>query len=104
MQVKSVDEIADRLNTKGRNKGLWFDREMIRYCGGTYRVRRRVRRFIDEQTGRMIVLKNDCVTLEGVVCSGDHSLRRWFCPRAIHPYWRETWLRRIDQPSADRTT
>ena len=104
VQVKSVGEIADHLDTKGRNRGLWFDREMMPYCGGTYRVRRRIRRFIDDRTGKMIEPKNSCVTLEGVVCSGDHSLRRWFCPRAIYPYWRETWLRRIDPPSPDRTT
>jgi hypothetical protein len=68
---------------------------MMPYCGGTYRVRQRVSHFIDDKDGRMIQLKNDCVTLEGVICSGDLSLRRWFCPRAIFPYWRESWLRRV---------
>jgi hypothetical protein len=33
----------------------------------------------------MIELKNDCVVLEGVVCSGGLSLRGWFCPRATYP-------------------
>jgi hypothetical protein len=77
---------------------MWFDREMLPFCGGTFRVRRRIHRFIDERAGgRMVELtKNDCVTLEGVVCSGDLSLRRWFCPRAIYPYWRECWLRRVE--------
>lgn len=106
VQVKEKEEIAATLNKEGRNRGLWFDREMMPYCGGTYRVRQRVSRFIDDRDGRMIELKNDCVTLEGVICSGDLSLRRWFCPRAIFPYWRESWLRRVKpapsstQPSA----
>lgn len=96
VQVKTKEEIAETLTRKGKHRGLWFDREMIPHCGKTYRVRQRVDRFIDDSTGRMIELKNDCVTLEGVVCSGDLSFARWFCPRAIHPYWRECWLRRVD--------
>jgi hypothetical protein len=45
----------------------------------------------------MIELKKaGCVTLEGVVCSGQRSLRRWFCPRQIYSYWRECWLRRVE--------
>ena len=101
VQVKEPHEIAETLNAKGKNRGLWFDREMMVYCGGTYRVRRRINRLIDEPTGKMIELKSDCVTLEGVVCTGDYSHRRWFCPRQIFPYWRETWLRRVDGPSRD---
>ena len=100
VQVRSKEEIADTLNPGGRNRGLWFDREMMPYCGHTFRVRQRVSRFIDERDGRMIELKNDCVTLEGVICSGDLSLRRWFCPRAIFPYWRECWLRRVGPATA----
>jgi hypothetical protein len=98
VQVKTREEIADTLNPKGRNRGLWFDREMLPYCGGIFRVRQRVSRFIDDRNGGMIDLKTDCVTLERVVCSGDRSLRRWFCPRAIYPFWRESWLRRVAEP------
>jgi len=99
VQVRSREEVATTLTPLGRNRGLWFDREMMAYCGGTFRVRRRVSRFINDQDGKMIELKTDCVTLEGVVCSGDLSLRRWFCPRAILPYWREAWLKRVDPPA-----
>jgi hypothetical protein len=103
VRVKSKEEIARTLNAQGRNKGLWFDREMLPYCGGTFRVRSRVSRFINDRDGKMIVLKNEAVTLEGVVCSGELSLRRWFCPRAIYPYWRECWLERV-APSQDAPT
>lgn len=96
VQVKSREEIAATLTVKGRHRGLWFDREMLPYCGGTYRVRRRVSRLIEEPTGKMIELKNDCLVLEGVVCSGEHSLKRWMCVRQIYPYWREAWLRRVE--------
>ena len=98
VQVKTKEEIAATLTPGGRHRGMWFDREMMPYCGGVFRVRQRIHRFIDERAGgRMIEFKKgDCVTLDGVVCSGDLSLRRWFCPRAIYPYWRECWLRRVE--------
>lgn len=99
-RVKPKAEIAQTLNAEGRNRGLWFDREMLPFCGGTYQVRQRIKRFIDDRNGQMVELKTDCVTLEGVVCSGDLSLRRWFCPRAIYPYWRESWLERVGDESA----
>jgi hypothetical protein len=95
VQIKSKEEIAETLTKEGRNKGLWFDREMMAYCGQIFRVRRRITRFINDRDGKMIELKSDCVTLDGCVCSGDHSLSRWFCARAIYPYWREIWLRRV---------
>jgi hypothetical protein len=96
VRVKSKEAIAATLNSEGRLKGLWFDREMLPFCGKTFRVRRRVNRILDEKTGKVIELKSDCVTLEGVVCAGDWSPGRWLCPRAIFPYWRESWLERVE--------
>lgn len=98
VQVRSPREIAATLNELGMNRGLAFDAEMTPYCGGTYRVHDRVDRFIDDKTGQMIELSSDCLILRGVVCSGEHSIwGRWFCPRAIYPFWREAWLRRVDE-------
>jgi hypothetical protein len=95
VRVKSKEEIAKTLTPEGRNKGMWFDREMMPYCGGVYRVRQRIGRFIDERDGKMLVLKSQPVTLDGVVCGGDHSICRWLCPRAVFPFWRECWLERV---------
>jgi hypothetical protein len=95
VQVKTKKEIAATLNPKGKNRGLWFDVEMLPFCGRTYRVRKRVDRIIDDRNGRMVRMKRDCIMLDGVVCSGDLSVGRWFCTRAIYPYWRECWLRRV---------
>ena len=97
VQVKSREEIIATLTPDGRNRGLFFDREMLPYCGGTFRVKKRVTRFIDDRSGgKMIELKTDCLTLEGVVCSGELSVVRWFCPREIQSFWREAWLRRAN--------
>jgi len=103
VRVRDKDEIAATLTPDGHNRGLWFDREMMRYCGGTYRVRQRITRFIDDfrTPGKMIKMtKNSAVTLEDVVCTGNFSAHRWFCPRQVMPYWRECWLRRADGPPA----
>jgi hypothetical protein len=104
VRVKSREEIAKTLNEQGRNKGLWFDEEMLPYCGQEFRVRQRVRTFINDHDGKMVELKNEAITLEEVICSGNHSLRRWFCSRGLYPYWRECWLERVEgTPVAART-
>jgi hypothetical protein len=95
VQVKSAAEIADTLDVNSRNRGLYFDVELIRWCGGTFRVQSRVGRIINERTGRMIHLPNECIILEGVACQAECSRGRLLCPREIHHYWREIWLRRV---------
>ena len=102
VQIRSREEIAGTLDHRGKARGLWFDFEMLPHLGGVYRVRARVTRFIEElppNTGKMIEFKKPMVTLEGVYCSGDHSMRRWFCPRHYYPFWRDAWLRRVDPPA-----
>jgi hypothetical protein len=97
VMVKSYEEILATLDKKGKNRGMTFDSEMVKYCGARLRVRQRVERIVDEPTGRMMVLPNDCIILEGATCTGEYHS---FCPRAIYPYWREIWLRRADPPAA----
>ena len=97
VEVRSKEEIMATLDKSQRNRGLWFDSEMLPYCGGIYRVLRRVHRIVDEKTGKMVNMKNPCIVLEGVVCKSDfHRL----CPRAIYPYWRENWLKRAANTAA----
>jgi hypothetical protein len=92
VQVKSAAEIRETLDPNQKNRGLYFDLEMTPYCGATHRVRSRVERIVDEATGRMIQLPGGCVILDDAVCTGRYHLG---CPRAIFPYWREIWLRRV---------
>jgi hypothetical protein len=100
VEVKSRDELRPVLTPQGRNRGLSFEWEMERYCGGRYRVQSRVTRFIDDRSGRMVELKTNAVILEGVTCTGDYCPRRWFCPRNVYPFWRESWLKRAGGPGA----
>jgi hypothetical protein len=101
VQVKSGDEIMATLDKTLRNRGLLFDKELLPYCGKTYRVAARVEQIVNEKTGRMMRLPNDCVILEGVACQGIYSRNRLFCPRAILPYWREIWLRRTETEATE---
>jgi hypothetical protein len=96
VEVKSKKEILATLDAKGLNRGLSFDGEMLRYCGRRARVLRRVERIVDEKTGKMLRFSGDCIILEGVVCSGYYN---HYCPRRIYPYWREIWLRRVEEPT-----
>jgi hypothetical protein len=98
VRVRSYEEILATLDQNNRNRGLYFDAEMVPYCGGTYRVLQRVSRIITEQTGKMQEFKNPCIILEKVDCKGRYSECRLFCPRAIYSYWREIWLERVSVP------
>lgn len=96
VEVRAKEEIIATLDKRSRNRGLSFDSEMLRYCGGIYRVFRRVRHIVDEKTGRMLYMKHPCIILEGVWCRSDYHR---FCPRAIFHYWRESWLKRAELQS-----
>lgn len=97
VRVKSYQEILTTLDTAGNNRGLYFDAELVPYCGGTYRVRTKIAKFINEKTGRMSKLKTPAVILEGAWCESRYSDCRMFCPRSIFPWWREIWLERVDE-------
>jgi hypothetical protein len=94
VRVRSHGEILATLNVKNENRGLYFDAEEVPYCGKTFRVRQRVTRIVDERTGKMIPIKGNSVILDGAWCKGHYSYKRMYCPRAIYPIWRETWLER----------
>jgi hypothetical protein len=97
VQIKSHEEILGTVNEHWRNRGLSFDPEMAKYCGGKYRVLSRVERLINEKTGEMMRMANECIILDGVTCGAHFSEKRVFCPRALYSFWREIWLKRTDQ-------
>jgi hypothetical protein len=96
VRVKSREAIVATLDGRNRNRGMWFDVEMVPYCGGTFRVLRRAERIVNEKTGKMLNLPNDCIILDGVTCGGHLSRDRLFCPRSLYPFWREIWLERVE--------
>src|SRR6185295_8421517 len=95
VQVRSKAQVMATVDAKLLNRGLSFDVEMAPYCeDGPHRVLRRVEKIVDERTGRLIQIKNPCLILDEVVCSGKLSSNRMFCPRALYPFWRDVWLER----------
>ena len=102
VRVKSHDQILATIDVRNLNRGLYFDVEMVPYCGGTYRVKARVERFLDEKTGRMKSLKTPAVILDHVSCRSRFSCRRMFCPRGIYAWWREVWLERVEEAETHR--
>jgi hypothetical protein len=95
VQIKSYSEILQTLNTRSRNRGLYWDAEEVPYCGKTFRVLKRVERIINDKTGQMQEMKTPSVILDSVICESRYSECRFFCPRSIYPYWREIWLERV---------
>lgn len=92
VRVKPKRLIELTLNNQSRNRGLWFDKEMLRFCGGEYRVKARVERIIIEKIGELCHLSNPCIILEGVTASGEYL---GFNPENEFIFWREIWLERV---------
>lgn len=96
VRIKSREEIAETVNDERKNRGLGIDAEMVRHCGKTAAVARRINQIIDEQSGRMLKMREPCIVLQGIVCEGANTMN---CPREITPYWREIWLERVGAPA-----
>jgi hypothetical protein len=104
VRIKSQDEIELTLDKANKNRGLYFDAEgeMSVYCDGVFKVQASVTKIIDEATGKMLHMKQPCLTLEGVVCNAHYAMCRLNCPRAIPSYWRDLWLQRVPAPEGAR--
>lgn len=96
VRIKTQAEIEETLNSRSRNRGLTFDfEEMAVYCGRIVRVKKAVTKIIEEPTGKMLLMKEPCIMLDGVVCNSEYARTRLNCPRAIPSYWREVWLEKV---------
>jgi len=95
VRTKSYREILRTLDGEWRNRGLYFDAEMVPYTSRTMKVLKRVTRIIDEKTGKMLLMKNPCLILDGSVCQARYAKCRKLCPRGYYLYWREIWVDRI---------
>jgi hypothetical protein len=93
VEVRSRAEIEATLDGRSAVRGLRFSAEMLPFCGTRARVLGRVERIIDEKSGHMLTPR-DCIMLDGVWCQGTY---RALCRRKIYAYWREAWLRRVDE-------
>ena len=97
VRVKSHREILQTVTTANLNRGMYWDAELVPYCGGTYKVLKRLTRMIDEKTGKMLEMKSPSIVLDSVVCQARYSPCRMLCPKSMYPYWREIWLERVGE-------
>jgi hypothetical protein len=93
VRVKPKNLIEPTLNSQRRNRGLYFDGDMIRHCGGEYRVKARLERVIVEKTGELRQLTNPCIILDGVSATGEYQ---GLNPENEYIFWREVWLERVE--------
>ena len=90
VEVKSLNEIRATLDRRGKNRGLAFNPEMLKYCGKRYKVLKRVDKMVIEPTDTVRQIANT-VLLEDVTCDGQ---THGDCPRMCYCLWREIWLKR----------
>lgn len=97
VRIKTPAEIARTLDNNSKNRGLWFDADMLKYCGRCYEVRGRVKQIVDVLSGAMIPMKTPCIIMEEVHYSGEFQ---GFGEQHDYLYYRESWLQRIEAPTA----
>lgn len=91
MEVLSEAAIRSTLDHHGKLSGLLFLPAMVPYCGKQFTVFRRMETMYQEESRKVLRLKNT-VMLDKVYCDG--LLMR--CDRACYFFWREAWLKRVD--------
>lgn len=94
VEIKPLTSIAETLNERGYNRGLYFTPAMGQSCGEQYRVEGRIEKIIVDGTGEMRQLRNT-VFLGGSMC-GCSCVAFGGCPRNEFAYWREIWIRRVE--------
>lgn len=97
VRVKSHHEILETLTHDGKNRGMYFDAELVPFCGRIFRVSAMVERFIDEEVGVMRHMKTPAAILENVYCLSLYAGKRIFCTRGYCSWWREAWLERVTE-------
>ncbi len=93
VRVRPLEEIEATLNHWRQLKGCTFMPEMVRFCGTTQRVHKRMERFVDERDLR-VKKSRGIVLLESVMCEGTESFGS--CDRSCLFFWREEWLERVE--------
>jgi hypothetical protein len=92
VRVRSLLEIAPTLDAHGSMDGMPFMPEMLRYCGGTYRVSQRADKTCAGD-GAPRRLPN-AVHLGDLRCDG---AAHGGCQAACRLFWNEAWLERVDE-------
>jgi len=100
VEVKTPSEILHTLDAEGTSDRLPFMPEMVELCGKRFRVAKRVLKtcsYNGSGSNMRQFWTDDVITLDGLRCSGlDHD----GCAKACMIFWREAWLRKIEDVNA----
>jgi hypothetical protein len=98
VEVKTAGEIMQTVDTAGALDHLPFMPEMLQFCEQRFRVSSRALTACIAEAGTPLGFNaDDVVTLEGVRCSGAaHD----GCQKSCIIFWREAWLRKVEQTAA----
>lgn len=94
VEVRSMREIAQTLDDRGRHKGLYFMPEMEKFCGQRFKIFKKVEIILLESTGELRKLRSPTLFLDGVFCDGS---QQGGCARSCFHFWRDVWLKRVTE-------
>lgn len=89
--VRSSAAIRATLNDQLTHRGMGFEPDMLKHCGGCYRIQAEIGKLIDIVTGEMRTMKTPAYVLRGVHFSGERQL---FNAQYEPLFWRGVWLHR----------
>jgi hypothetical protein len=93
VEVRSEAEILATLDERGELDSLPFMPEMLRFCGQRFTVAKLATKLCDTITWGGMRRMEDAVHLAGVRCDGQ---AHGGCQAGCFVYWKEAWLRRVD--------
>lgn len=101
VEVRTEQEILATLDESGAIDGLPFMPEMLEFCGKRYRVEKRA----DKTCNTISVMESrrlcDTVHLEDLRCCGQAHAG---CQAQCYLFWKEAWLKRVDDRSDSRSS
>lgn len=94
VEVRSAEEILATLDERGELENLPFTPEMLQFCGRRLTVNKVAHKLCDTITGSGLRRMTGAVHLTDARCDGS---AHGGCQTACSLYWKEQWLKRVDQ-------
>lgn len=96
VEVLSMDEIKRTLDINNKCEGLGFMPGMERFAGHRFNVLKNVTTIFDERAWKMVSVRNT-VLLKDVICDGRGMYDKEGCDRCCFFFWKNKWLRKLEQ-------
>ena len=97
VEVRSKAEILKTLDQRGQLDALPFMPEMFQYCGQRFQVFKRAHKTCDPVNGLQARRMVSSVHLVGVRCDG---AAHGGCQAGCLVFWKQAWLKKVDQGGA----